>query len=115
MQLLSLAAVRKKAILERDDKLCERGFPGHRWCRSPLLLDLHQHLEELVGHVDRLQRSQLFTYFRLDQGPISFIYRPSAPRASRNQIDAFIAKRVLLIVLYRPWMDWRVGRLVSNL
>ena len=42
-------------------------------------------LEELVGHVDRLQQSLLFTHFRLEQGPISFIYRPSAPRASRNQ------------------------------
>jgi hypothetical protein len=70
-------------------------------------------LEELVGHVDRLQRSLLFTHFRLEQGPISFIYRPSASRASRNQIDAFIAKRGLLIVLYRP-LDWRWGALVSN-
>jgi hypothetical protein len=66
-------------------------------------------LEELVGHVDRLQQSLLFTHFRLEQGPISFIYRPSAPRASRNQIDAFIAKRGLLIVFYRLWMDWRRG------
>jgi hypothetical protein len=50
-------------------------------------------LEELVGHVDRLQRSLLFAHSRLDEGPISFIYRSSAPRASRIQIDAFIAKR----------------------
>src|SRR5260221_11768312 len=54
-------------------------------------------LEELVGHVDRLQRSLLFTHFRLEQGPISFIYRPSAPRVSRHQIDVFIAKRVCLL------------------
>jgi hypothetical protein len=66
-------------------------------------------LEELVGHVDRPQRSLLFTYFRPEQGPISAIYRPSAPRAPRNQIDAFIAKRGPLIVLYRPRMDWRGG------
>ena len=66
-------------------------------------------LEELVGHVDRPQRSLLSTYFRPEQGPISAIYRPSAPRASRNQIDAFIAKRGPLIVLYRPRMDWRGG------
>jgi hypothetical protein len=49
--------------------------------------------EELVGHVNRLQGSLLFTYFRLERGPISFIYPPSAARASRRQIDAFIAKR----------------------
>jgi len=66
-------------------------------------------LEELVGDVDRLKRSLLFTHFRSEQGPISVIYRPSAPRASRNQIDAFIAKCGLLIVLDRPWMDWRAG------
>jgi hypothetical protein len=62
---------------------------------------LSRALEELVGHVDRFQRSLLFTHFRLEQGPISFIYRPSAPRASRNQIDVFIEKRRLLIVFYR--------------
>jgi hypothetical protein len=56
-------------------------------------------LEELVGHVDRLQRSLLLTHFLLEHGPISFIYRPSAPRASRYKIDAFIAKRGLLIQL----------------
>ena len=62
-------------------------------------------LKELVGHVDPL----LFRHFRLEQGPMSFIYHPSAPWASRNQTGAFIAKRGLLIVLYRLWMDWRWG------
>jgi hypothetical protein len=66
-------------------------------------------LQELVGHVDRLQRSLLFTHFRLEQGPIRFIYRPSAPLASRDQIDAFVAKGGLLIVFNRPWMDCRWG------
>src|ERR1700734_3560922 len=64
-------------------------------------------LEELVGHVNRPQRSLLFTHFRLEQGPSSIKYGPSAPRASRDQIDAFIEKRHLLIVRYRPWMNWR--------
>jgi hypothetical protein len=36
--------------------------------------------EELVGHVDRLQRSPPFTHFRLEQGADQLIYRPSAPR-----------------------------------
>jgi hypothetical protein len=62
---------------------------------------------ELIGHVNRLQGILFFTYFRLEQGPISFIYHPSALRASRKQIDAFIAKRGLPIVLYRPWMHCR--------
>jgi len=62
---------------------------------------------ELIGHVNRLQGILLFTYFRLEQGPISFIYHPSALRASRKQIDAFIAKRGLPIVLYRPWRHRR--------
>jgi hypothetical protein len=68
--------------------------------------------EELVGHVNRLQGSLLFTYFRLERGPISFIYHPSAPRASRNQIDAFIAKRGLLIVLIRKF-EFRPSVVVS--
>ena len=51
--------------------------------------------EEVVGHVDRLERSLLFRHFRLEQGPISVIYRASAPWASRDQIDAFMAKRVV--------------------
>ena len=50
-------------------------------------------LGKLVAHVDRLQRSLLFEHFRPEQGPINFIYRPSAPPVSRNQIDAFIEKR----------------------
>jgi hypothetical protein len=62
---------------------------------------------ELIGHVNRLQGIPLFTYFRLEQGPISFIYHPSALRASRKQIDAFTAKRGLPIVLYRPWVHRR--------
>jgi len=35
---------------------------------------------------------------RLEQGLVSFIYRPFAPRVSNDQIDAFIAKGGLLIV-----------------
>jgi hypothetical protein len=62
---------------------------------------------ELIGHVNRSQGGLLFTYFRLEQGPISSIYHPSAPRASRKQIDAFIAKRGLPIVLSRPWVHCR--------
>jgi hypothetical protein len=53
-------------------------------------------MEQLVGHADRLRRSLLFTHFRPEQWPVSDMYRPSAPRVSRSQIDAFIAKRCLL-------------------
>ena len=66
-------------------------------------------LNELCGQFDWVQRSLIFIYVGLEQGPISFVYRPSAPRASRDQIDAFNAKGALLIVLYRPWMDCRWG------
>jgi len=66
-------------------------------------------LNELCGQFDWVQRSLIFICVGLEQGPISFIYHPSAPLASRNQIDASIAKGGLLIVLYRPWMDCRWG------
>jgi hypothetical protein len=66
-------------------------------------------LNELCRQFDWVQRSPIFIYVGLEQGPISFIYRPSAPQASRDQIDAFIAKGSLLIVFYRPWMDRRWG------
>jgi hypothetical protein len=51
-------------------------------------------LNEIYGQFDRVQRSLIFVYVGLEQGPISFIYRSSAPRASRDQIGAFIAKDV---------------------
>jgi hypothetical protein len=57
-------------------------------------------LNELCGQFDWVQRSLIFIYVGLEQGPIGFIYRPSAPRASRDQIDALIAKGGLLIVFY---------------
>jgi len=66
-------------------------------------------LNELCGQFDRVQRSLIYIYVGLEQGPISFIYRPFAPRASRDKIDAVIAKGGPLIVLYRPWMDCRWG------
>jgi hypothetical protein len=40
-------------------------------------------LEELVGHVDRLQRSLLFTHFGLEQGPIS-LYIADSRRARQG-------------------------------
>jgi hypothetical protein len=49
-------------------------------------------LEELVGHVDRLQRSLLSTISRWEQGPISYIYRRSASHPSRDKTEAFMAK-----------------------
>jgi hypothetical protein len=50
-------------------------------------------LKDLVGQFDCVQRSLIFIYVGLEQGPnSSFIYRPSAPRASRNQSDLFIEK-----------------------
>jgi hypothetical protein len=51
---------------------------------------MSQALEELVGHVDWLERSLLFTHFRLEQGPISDIYRRSASQPSRDKTDAFM-------------------------
>jgi hypothetical protein len=48
--------------------------------------------EELVGHVDRLQRSLLFTHFRLEQGADQCIYRRFAPRPSRDKTDVFMQK-----------------------
>jgi hypothetical protein len=49
-------------------------------------------LEELVGHVDRLQRSPLFTHFRLEQGADQRIYRRFAPRPPRDKTDVFMPK-----------------------
>jgi hypothetical protein len=61
-----------------------------------------------------VQRSLIFIYVGLEQGPISFIYRAYAPRASRDQIDAFIAKGGLLIVCYRSWMNCRWGAIYAK-
>jgi hypothetical protein len=49
-------------------------------------------LKELVGQFDCVQRSLIFIYVGLEQGPNSFIYRSSSPRASRDQSDLFIEK-----------------------
>jgi hypothetical protein len=64
-------------------------------------------LNEICGQFDWAQRSLIFIYVGLEQGLISFIYRPFVPRASSDQLDAYIAKGDLLIVLYRPWMNCR--------
>jgi hypothetical protein len=56
---------------------------------------------EICGQFDWVQRSLIFIYVGLEQRLLSFIYRPFAPRTSRDQIDAFIAKGGLLIVFYR--------------
>ena len=65
--------------------------------RDTLCGDRHvPRLEGTLTSVRRVQRSLIFIYVGLEQGPISsFVYRPSAPRASRGQIDVFIAKRGL--------------------
>jgi len=47
-------------------------------------------LKDLVGQFDCVQRSLIFIYVGLEQGPNSFIYRASSPRASRDQSDLFI-------------------------
>jgi hypothetical protein len=60
---------------------------------------------EFFDQFDWVQRSLIFIYVGLEQGPISFIYRPFAPPASRDQNDAFIAKGGLHIVFCRHWMD----------
>jgi hypothetical protein len=41
-------------------------------------------LEALVGHVDRLQRSLLFTHFRLEQGAYQHIYIADSRRARQG-------------------------------
>ena len=91
---------------------------GLRWedyCFSPgaairfAAIAVPDALNEICGQLDWVQRSLIFIYVGLKQELISFIYRPFAPRASRDQIDAFIAKGGLLIVFYRPWMDCRWG------
>jgi hypothetical protein len=56
-------------------------------------------LKDLVGQFDCIQRSLIFIYVGLEQGPNSFIYRPSSPRASRDQFDLFIEKGDFLIFL----------------
>jgi hypothetical protein len=56
-------------------------------------------LKDLVGQFDCIQRSLIFIYVGLEQGPNSFIYRPSSPRASRDQFDVFIEKGDFLIFL----------------
>ena len=66
-------------------------------------------LNEICGQFDWAQRSLIFIYVGLEEGWINSIYRPFAPGASSDQIDAFIAKGGLLIVFYRPWMDCRRG------
>jgi hypothetical protein len=66
-------------------------------------------LNELCRQFDWVQRSLIFIYVGLEQGPISFIYHPSALRASRNQIDASIAKGGLPIDLHGPWIDCQWG------
>ncbi len=45
-----------------------------------------------LGQFDCVQRSLIFIYVGLEQGPNSFIYRPSSPRASRDQSDLSIEK-----------------------
>jgi hypothetical protein len=66
-------------------------------------------LNELCRQFDWVQRSPIFIYVGLEQRPISFIYHPSAPQASRNQINASTAKGGSLIGLYGPWIDCRWG------
>jgi len=55
---------------------------------------ISQACEELVGQFDLVQQSVHFIRVGLEQGPISCIYGPSAPDASRNQSDLFVAKCV---------------------
>jgi hypothetical protein len=57
-------------------------------------------LKELFGQFDWVQRSLIFIYVGLEQRPISYIYRPSVPRASRDQTDVFIAKGGLMSSSY---------------
>jgi hypothetical protein len=64
-------------------------------------------LERDMRSVDGAQRSLIFICVGLEQGLISCICRPFAPRASSDQVDAFIAKGGLLIVFYRP--GWTAG------
>jgi hypothetical protein len=49
-------------------------------------------LKDLVGQFDCVQRSLIFIYVGLEQGPNSFIYRPSSRCASRDQSGLFIEK-----------------------
>jgi hypothetical protein len=48
--------------------------------------------ELLVRQRDLVRRMLILVYVRLEQGPNSNIYRPSAPHASSNQSDAFVEK-----------------------
>jgi hypothetical protein len=53
-------------------------------------------LEKLVGQFDLGQRSLLFIYVGLEQRPISYTYRRSAPLGSSDQSGVFIEKGTIL-------------------
>jgi hypothetical protein len=72
-------------------------------------------LNEICGQFDGVQRSLIFIYVGPERGPVSLTYRLSTPRASRDQIDASVAKGGLLTDLYGLWIHCPLGRLVSNL
>jgi hypothetical protein len=72
-------------------------------------------LEELVGHVDRLQRSPLFTHFRLEQGADQRIYRRFAPRPSRDKTDVLMLKGAIpSSFILRPLDDCPALKLPSK-
>jgi hypothetical protein len=58
-------------------------------------------LEELVGHVERLQRSLLFTHFRLEQGADQLSISPIRATPSRDKTDVFMLKDAILLSLSR--------------
>ena len=64
-------------------------------------------MEEPVGQFDCVQRSLIFIYGGQEQGPNSFIYRSSAPRASRDQSDLFMAKDEAGLIV----ADWPKGEI----
>jgi hypothetical protein len=59
-------------------------------------------LDELVGHVDRLQRSLLFTHFRLEQGPIS-VYIADSRRARQGTKPTYSCRKTRSF--YRSFKD----------
>jgi hypothetical protein len=67
-------------------------------------------LEELVGHVDWLQRSLILSNFGLDQWPISTIYRRCASHPSRDKTDVFVLKDAILQDCPAPKQWFGIGR-----
>jgi hypothetical protein len=64
-------------------------------------------LNELCGQFDWVQRSLIFIYVGLEQGPISFIYRH--PRHGRQGIKSTHSSRKAVCLLSSTGLGWTAG------